>query len=54
MPQRSSGNAGSGVPGTRQKGLRNRFRTGASTYSLKRKGAKADRYGQWSNGVQTS
>ena len=33
-------------------GLRNRFRTGRSTYSAKAKTVTADRYGQWNLGRQ--
>jgi hypothetical protein len=38
--------------GRRHTGLRNRFRTGRSTYSVERKSRTADRYGQYSNGKQ--
>jgi hypothetical protein len=39
---------------TRQKGLRNRYRSGRSTYSRKNKGQRADRYGQYKDGVRVS
>lgn len=35
---------------TRQKGLRNKARTGAGSYSRKRKRLQADSYGTWRNG----
>jgi len=39
--------------GRRQTGLRNRYRTGRSTYSIERKSRGADRYGSYLNGRQT-
>jgi hypothetical protein len=33
-------------------GLRNKFRTGRSTYSIKAKNRKADKYGEWKAGIQ--
>jgi len=39
---------------TRQKGLRNRYRNGRGTYSVKGKRRTADRYGTYVNGVLIS
>lgn len=36
----------------RGSGLRNRFRSGKSTYCVKHKGRRADRYGSFTNGKQ--
>ncbi len=38
--------------GRRHTGLRNRFRNGRSSYSVKGKGRRADRYGAWEQGRQ--
>lgn len=37
--------------GRRSSGLRNKYRTGRSTYSVKRKRASKDHYGSYSGGV---
>jgi hypothetical protein len=36
-----------------QTGLRNRYRSGRSPYSIKRKGLQADTYGSYSGGTLT-
>lgn len=33
-------------------GLRNKYRSGRSTYNVKNKSAKRDVYGSWTNGTQ--
>jgi hypothetical protein len=35
-------------------GLRNRYRSGRGTYNLRGKKSRADDYGSWSGGVQTT
>lgn len=35
-------------------GLRNKFRTGKSTYSIRKKSTEADRYGSWSQGKRVA
>lgn len=37
----------------KQTGLRNRFRSGRSTYSVKGKSKVGDKYGAWDKGTQT-
>lgn len=40
--------------GRKHTGLRNRYRTGRSTYSVLNKGRRADRYGAFEQGRQRS
>lgn len=40
--------------GRKSSGLRNKYRTGRSTYSVKRKSANKDHYGSYTGGVLRS